>query len=251
MRMDSRTVRRGSGRVPDLAAVLRRVRRRGGVRRILAMMRRSAASSSGVQAANDLCLSASTSEAIQPSTASSSPESPGSVDGIASAPWASADARSISVSSSSAPSAPRKNRRNTSSYRAMSSCLLTSVVRPAQYRSTRSDGSRLASAEQYTSTSPEPTASPAARSSPAKRTSRPVKGSSGTGGDLLQVVAHHLEVVAVLDHRAERVPRVAGVQVGLAQEVQRPGPVDGLRHSRRLDQVELAEAVHGRDHLAG
>ena len=116
MRMDSRTVRRGSGRVPDLAAVLRRVRRRGGVSRILAMIRRSAASSSGVQAANDLCLSASTSEAIQPSTASScSPESPGSVAGIASAPWACADARSMRVSSSSGPSAPRKNRRNTSS----------------------------------------------------------------------------------------------------------------------------------------
>ena len=149
VRMDSRTVRRGSGRVPDRAAAVRLVRRRGGVSRILAMIRRSAASSSGVQAANDLCLSASTSEAIQPSTASSScASSPGSVEGSASAPWACADARSMSINSESGSSAPRKNRRNTSSYRAMSSCRLTSVVRPAQYRSTRSAGSSVLSAEQ-------------------------------------------------------------------------------------------------------
>ena len=116
MRMDSRTVRRGSGRVPDRAEALRLVRRRGGVSRILAMIRRSAASSAGVQAVNDLCLSASTSEAIQPSTASSSrASSPGSVEGSASAPWACAEARSMRVSSGSGPSAPRKNRRNTSS----------------------------------------------------------------------------------------------------------------------------------------
>ncbi len=150
MRMDSLMVRRGSGCEPeDLAAAVRLVRRRGGVSRILAMIRRSAASSVGVQAANDLCLSASTSEAIQPSTASSSsPDSPGSVEGRASAPCAASDARSMSVSSSSGPAAPRKNRRNTSSYRAMSSRRFTSVARPAQYRSTRSEGSSALSAEQ-------------------------------------------------------------------------------------------------------
>src|SRR5271165_6695460 len=295
MRMDSRTVRRGSGRVPDLAAAVRLARRRGGVSRILAMIRRSAASSSGVQAANDLCLSTSTSEAIQPSTASSSCAScSGSVEGSASTPCACADARSMSSNSESGSSAPRKNRPNTSSYRAMSSCRVTSVVRPAQYRSTRSAGSSLLSAEQYTSTSPEPTASPAARSSPAKRTSRPVKGdgsggpagmgggsppctgevggsppctgevggsppcpekvgggSGGTGGDLLQVVADHLEVISVLDHGAERVLRVGGVQVRLPEEVEGPGPVDGFRHPRRLGQVELAEPVDGGDDLAG
>src|SRR5271165_6508544 len=218
MRMDSRTVRRGSGRVPDLAAAVRRVRRRGGVSRILAMIRRSAASSVG---------------------------------GSASAPCACADARSTSINSESGSSTPRKNRRNTSSYRAMSSCRLTSVVRPAQYRSTRSAGSSMLSAEQYTRTSPEPTASPAARSSPAKRTSRPVNRSSGTGGDLLQVVADHLEVVQVLDHGTERVLGVAGAQVRLAEEVEGPGPVDGFRHPRRLGQVELAEPVDGGDNLAG
>ncbi len=109
-------VRRGSGRVPARAAEVRLVRRRGGVSLILAMIRRRAASSSGVQAANDLCLSASTSDAIQPSTASSSCSSPpGSVDGMASAPWAAAEARSMSVNSSASWPSARKNRRNTSS----------------------------------------------------------------------------------------------------------------------------------------
>jgi hypothetical protein len=117
IRMDSRTVRRGSGRAPARAeGAPRRVRRRGGVSAILAMIRRSAASSSGVQAGNDLCLSASTSEAIQPSAASfSSSASPGSVDGMASAPNAWAEARSVSISASGAGSSPRKKRRNTSS----------------------------------------------------------------------------------------------------------------------------------------
>src|ERR1700760_3909616 len=116
-----------------------------------------------------------------------------------------------------------------------------------------------------------PTASPAARSSPAKATRSPVNlssgtgrsgtgrsgtgrsgtGASGTGGDLLQVVPDPLDVVAVLDHGAESIQRVAGFQVGLAQEVQGPRPVDGLRHSGRLGQVELAEPVYGGDHLAG
>jgi len=46
------------------------------------MIRRSAASSSGVQTANDLLLSASTSEAIQPQHGLVfESESPGSVDG--------------------------------------------------------------------------------------------------------------------------------------------------------------------------
>ena len=40
------------------------------------MIRRSVASSSGVQAANDLCRSASASEAIRPSVASSGSPSP-------------------------------------------------------------------------------------------------------------------------------------------------------------------------------
>ena len=78
VRIVSRTVRRMSGRVPRRAGAVRRVQRRGGVRRIRAMMRRSAASSSGVQAANDLSRRTSVSEAIRPRlTSSSSPDSPG------------------------------------------------------------------------------------------------------------------------------------------------------------------------------
>jgi hypothetical protein len=76
-------------------------------------------------------------------------------------------------------------------------------------------------------------------------------GSGRTGGDLLQVVADHLEVVPVLDHGAERVLRVTGVQVCLAEEVESPGPVDGFRHPRRLGQVELAKPLDGSDDLAG
>src|ERR1700733_5890770 len=137
----------------------------------------------------------------------------------------------------------------------MSSCLFTSVVRPAQYRSTRSAGSSRLSAEQYSSTSPDPTARPAARNSPAKLTSRPVKsggasGAAGTGDDLGQVVADDLEVVAVLDYRAQRVRRVRHVQVRLAEHVETPGPVDGLGDAGRLGQVELAQPLDGGDHLA-
>src|SRR5580700_6699678 len=100
--------------------------------------------------------------------------------------------------------------------------------------------------------SPEPTGSPAARSSRANRTSTPTSGAcrmvaapsggaasgtgacSGTGGDLRQVVAHHVQVVAFLHHRADGVLRGPGVQVGLAEEVQGADPVDRLGHPGRL-----------------
>src|ERR1700685_4343472 len=137
----------------------------------------------------------------------------------------------------------------------MSSCRFTSVVRPAQYRSTRAAGCSLLSAEQYIRTSPEPTASPAARSSPANVTSSPVNGTrsssgaAGTGGDLLQVVQDHLEIVPVLDHGAQRIPRVG--QVRFAQEVEGAGQVDGLADARRLGQVELPEPLDGGDDLTG
>ena len=99
------------------AAVVRLVRRRGGVSRIRAMIRRTAASSSGVHAVNALCLSAATSEAIQPSIAWSSRSSPArSVSGRASTASASAAVLAVSVTSSGTGfPASRKNRRNTSS----------------------------------------------------------------------------------------------------------------------------------------
>ena len=100
------------------------------------MMRRSAASSSGVQAANDLSRRTSASEAISPRlTSSSSPDSPGSVAGISSTDWAGVAARMVgcSVSASDVASrSSRKNRRNTRSYTGIWSRRVTIVVRPAQ-----------------------------------------------------------------------------------------------------------------------
>ena len=81
------------------------------------MIRRSAASSSGVQAANDLCRRASTSEAIRPSTAcSSGPSGTGSVAGTTSAAWVSVPGWARSISSCGAGlDSLRKKLRNTSS----------------------------------------------------------------------------------------------------------------------------------------
>src|SRR5689334_21692883 len=85
----------------------------------------------------------------------------------------------------------------------MSSRRWTSVTRPAQYRSTRSVGSRGSSAWHSVSTSPVPTASPEERSAPPKPISRRTTGSA-IGGYLAERAAHQVEVVPVLDHRAER-----------------------------------------------
>src|SRR5215469_15943799 len=117
----------------------------------------------------------------------------------------------------------------------MSSGLLTRVARPAQYTSSRSVGSSVAVAEQYVSTSPVPTVSPAPRSSRAKPTSTSVKGSrSGTRGDLFQAVADQVEIVAVLDDRAQRVASRLRCQIRLPKEPQGADPVDRLGDPRRL-----------------
>src|SRR5271170_1020155 len=97
----------------------------------------------------------------------------------------------------------------------------TSVVRPAQYRSTRSSEPI---AEQKARMSPEPAGIPALRSSLAKETSMLTIGAraaSGTGRDLFQVVPHELEVVALLDHGAEGVVGRLRGEIGLAEEVER------------------------------
>src|ERR1700691_5619396 len=86
----------------------------------------------------------------------------------------------------------------------MSSWREISVARPAQYKSVRSDGSSVVMAAKYVSTSPVPTATPAWRSPSPNPTSTPVKGSA-TGDDLRQVLPDQVEVVPVLDDRAERV----------------------------------------------
>jgi hypothetical protein len=110
MRIDSLMVARMSGSVPAAAGLVRLVRRRGGVSRILVMILRSAASSPGVQAVKDRCLSAFTPDAIQPRSGCSwSSSGPGSVPGITSSASASATdcARSTSRVFAGA-SAPRK-----------------------------------------------------------------------------------------------------------------------------------------------
>src|SRR5216683_4295021 len=116
--------------------------------------------------------------------------------------------------------------------------------------------------------SPEPTASPAARSSlpnlTSKRTIRSRSATGGlshrrsqppevsaTGGDVREVVADKLEVVALLHDRAQRVAGRRLAEVGLAEEMQSPGPVDRLGDTGWLGEVQLAEPVHGRNHLTG
>ena len=55
----------------------------------------------------------------------------------------------------------------------------------------------------------------------------------------------------VLDHRSERLLGDDGVQVVGTEELEGPGPVDGLGHPRLLDQVHPSQAGHGRDDLPG
>src|SRR6185295_8517580 len=94
-------------------------------------------------------------------------------------------------------------------------------------------------------------ANPADRSSRAKSTSRRTKGaSSGTGGDLVQVRTHELEIVAILHQCAERVVHRARVQLVLAQNLEGAHPVDRFRDPGRLGEVELAQSVDGGDDLA-
>ena len=110
MRIDSLMVARMSGSLPAVAGLVRLVRRRGGVSRIRVMIRCSAASSAGVQAVKDRCLSVSAPDAIQPRCGWSwSSSGPGSVAGITSSASASATdwARSTSWLFAGA-SAPRK-----------------------------------------------------------------------------------------------------------------------------------------------
>src|SRR5215469_1502219 len=140
----------------------------------------------------------------------------------------------------------------------MSSRRLTRVVLPAQYRSSRSEGSSGSIAEQYVRTSPVPTVRPAPRSSRQKSTSMAANGASvaaiawsATGRDLREVVAHDVEVVPILDDSAESVVRGLRRQVGLAEEAERAHPVDRLSHARRLSQLQLPQAVHRRHNFPG
>src|SRR5215470_6762631 len=100
--------------------------------------------------------------------------------------------------------------------------------------------------------SPVPTASPAARSSREKFSMTETSGAgSGTGSDLFDVVPHQVQVVAFLDHGAERVIGGLEVEPGRAEEVERAHPVDRLGDPGRLGEVKLPQAVDGRHDLSG
>src|ERR1700742_3914919 len=127
----------------------------------------------------------------------------------------------------------------------MSSCRWINEVRPAQYRSSMSVGSTVPAASHNTIVSCVPTDIPFLRSARQKpwRTSTSSTPASGMTQYVLQVAVHHLEIVAVLDHGAEGVSCGLFGEVGLAQELQRASPVDGLSDARRLGQFHLAQAV--------
>src|ERR1700689_125506 len=134
----------------------------------------------------------------------------------------------------------------------MSSRAEISVARPAQYTSMRSAGSSSAAAAQKVMTSPVPTFTLAARSARPKPTRTPAKAvCSGTGGDLLQLARNQVEVVPVLDNRADGIGCRPGGQGGLAEETQPANPVHRPCPSGRLDQVQLAHPLHRRHDLAG
>src|SRR6185369_7805782 len=263
MRMVSRTVRRGSGARPDRAATVRRVRRRGGASRMRVMMRRSAVSSSGVQAAKALLRNTSASAATRPRACCSFwPSWPGSVAGTTNVDIVSALLWAACCSGSGSASAwSRKNLRKIRSYVGIWSRRVTIVVRPPQYRSSRSVGSSRAIAWLNVSTSPEPTARPAPRNSSANATSTLTNGASlvspsatlahSPRGDPVEVGAHQFQVVVVLDHRAQGVLHRRGVQLGRPEHIEGAYPVDGLGYARRLGQLERAQPVDRRDHLAG
>src|SRR3954452_10881846 len=126
------------------------------------------------------------------------------------------------------------------------------VVRPAQYRSPRSVATSDAIAEQYVMTSPEPTPMPTPRNSWPNATSNSTMGaSSGTGHDLLQVLANQFQIVAILDDCAQGVVHRADVQLRLAEHIERGDPVERFGDTRRLRQIELTQPVDRGHQLAG
>src|SRR5215472_4151499 len=106
--------------------------------------------------------------------------------------------------------------------------------------------------------SPEPTARPAARSSRPNAASRSTSAvwtgraggvipascpGSGMSGDVSEVLANEVQVVALLHDVAQGVGGGIGAEVVLAEEVKCPHPVDGLGNAGRLGQVEIAQPV--------
>ena len=66
-----------------------------------------------------------------------------------------------------------------------------------------------------------------------------------------RLVAHGLDVLAVLEHRAERLLDDVGVDLLAAERVERHRPVDRLGDPGRLRQVEAAQLTDERRRLGG
>src|SRR3954452_17259621 len=111
--------------------------------------------------------------------------------------------------------------------------------------SSRSPGSRRATALANARCWPVPTTTPAARNA----TPNPTRSGSGSTGSAVtqhpgKVVGDGLHIVVVLNDGTQRVGRRVAVELA-AQHGDRPGPTDRLRHAGSLDEVELADAPAG------
>src|SRR5262245_51360525 len=107
---------------------------------------------------------------------------------------------------------------------------------------------------------PGPTSSPTSRSTRPKVTTCDSSGSDGTAlpraarrrdeiGERL--VPDRLDVLAVLEHRAERLLDHLGVDLLPTQGGQRMRPVDRLRHTRRLREIEATQTADECGRLGG
>src|SRR5262245_18880661 len=101
---------------------------------------------------------------------------------------------------------------------------------------------------------PAPATPPPAPATPAGAsgtTGTPSSGLIGDGQRREPSGAHGLQVFGVLEHRPRGLARRGAVEAGRPEHVQRPGPADGFRDTRRLGQIEAAQPVHPASDLAG
>src|SRR6478752_1460528 len=128
----------------------------------------------------------------------------------------------------------------------------TRVQRSAWYTCSRSARSISARPRMASCSRPGPTSRPASRRIRPKVTSLRVtaspgfmSGSAGFADKLSQAgVADALDVLVVLQHRAERGVHHAGVELLLAEGEQGLRPVDRLGNAGRLGEVEPAQLLH-------
>ena len=112
------------------------------------------------------------------------------------------------------------------------------VVRPAQYTDRVSVGPSASTAASIAWTRSGVAATPACRSVRAKPTSTSVTTAQVIHQGVQAGGPDPLDVLAVLEDRAQRGGREIRVEVPGAQRGERGGPVDRLGDAGRLDQVE-------------